>query len=122
MKLPTLVQLAREQATFARYEDGALWYRIYWTGDDGISHPFEFPIPTDAPDLFYAVDSVLLDLAKVEPHDVVVANVKAIIVAALTVHQNRGAGGGKFLPEDRAIAFLRWIRPHLENLRLAQLA
>ena len=118
MKLPTLTQLAREQATFARYEDGALWYRIYWRGDDGLAHPFEFPIPTDAPDLAAEVDSALLDLAYSEDDTVVSA--KHRIVHALDAQQKRGAGGGRFLPEDRGTAFLRWITPHLRMLEGAK--
>lgn len=118
MNLPTLTQLAREQATFARYEDGALWYRVYWRGDDDISHPFEFPIPTDAPDLSSEVTDAVHDLAYNDGDNVV--DVRTRIYAALTEQAMRGAGGGKFLPEDRAITFLRWIRPHLERLKAAR--
>jgi len=30
------------------------------------------------------------------------------------------AGGGEFLPEDKGLTFLRWIRPHLELLELGR--
>ncbi len=30
------------------------------------------------------------------------------------------AGGGKFLPEDKALTYMRWIRKHLEMLEEAQ--
>jgi hypothetical protein len=40
MNIPTIVNLAKETATFVRYQDKSLWYRI-----DKFN--FEFPIPID---------------------------------------------------------------------------
>lgn len=50
MKLPTIVQLAKGQAEFDRYEDGSLWYDISWEEPserygDVMVRLFSFPIP-----------------------------------------------------------------------------
>jgi len=46
-----MTDLAREQATFVKYEDGKLWYQIIWVDDnhplggpDGRTVLFDFPI------------------------------------------------------------------------------
>lgn len=82
MNLPGIIELARGQAVFEKYQDGKLWYSIPygWHEDplDGSSRylkTFTFPIPVD------------------------------------------DAGGGEFLPADKALTFMRWIRKHLEFLR-----
>lgn len=45
MKLPSIVELAKGEATFVRYEDGTLWYEIFYNDHDSfVMRPFEFPI------------------------------------------------------------------------------
>ncbi len=42
---PRLTDLAREQATFVRYDDGELWYSIAWSASLGVfGGYFLFPI------------------------------------------------------------------------------
>ena len=69
------MQLVTRIASFQRYQDGNLWYRVLWEeADSSATHYFEFPIPVD------------------------------------------DTGGGEFLPQDKAMTFMRWIRKHLEYL------
>ncbi len=80
MKLPTITQLAREQARFTHFEDGCLWYEVMWFETvDGIpeEHLFDFPVPVNDTD------------------------------------------GGRFLPVDRGLYFMRWMRKHLAMLTAA---
>ena len=45
MKFPKIMELAKGQAEFVRYQDGQLFYEIPWTDDDGGVNWFMFPVP-----------------------------------------------------------------------------
>lgn len=87
MMLPRITQLMREQARFTHYEDGKLWYQILWNGEEDVT--------SEASGRVYQRQTVSIFDFPIPVDD---------------------AGGGKFLSSDRAIAFMRWIRRHLEYL------
>lgn len=121
MNLPNLLILAQQQATFVRYQDGKLWYRVQWSNPDDTSFDgtriFEFPIPTDAPELLETCKEVsqalLVGLYEAK-------YLREALDREIVAHEKTVAGGGEFLAQDKGIRFLRWIRPHLEMLRAAQ--
>lgn len=122
MNLPIITQLAKETARFVRYQDGNLWYSITWWPDGwDWSREFQFPIPTDAPELYDACRDAAAALLVGDPEGKL-DRVRVHLVEAFLGHNTRGAGAGEFLAEDKAIRFLRWIRPQLEMLRAAQAA
>jgi hypothetical protein len=47
MNLPNIVDVAKSQAQFIHYCEGALWYRVRWVdGLNGVTN-FDFPVPID---------------------------------------------------------------------------
>jgi hypothetical protein len=93
LKIPSIAQVMKKTCDFQRYENGKLWYSIYWTEPCELpehlkghedrwtaseSSVFEFPIPVD------------------------------------------DAGAGAFEPYMRAINLMRWIRKHIEFLTNAK--
>lgn len=121
MKLPTLTQAAKGTAAFLRYEDGALWYHLDWHESDVpyVAHSFEFPIPTNAPDIERSLsDAIQMLRDHSETYSLAGTNAAATCLAGdLEQHKKRSAGAGQFLPEDKAIRFLRWIRLHLDYVQ-----
>jgi hypothetical protein len=43
VKIPTIKDLMREQASFVKYEDGKLWYQVLWMREGSLAL-FDFPI------------------------------------------------------------------------------
>jgi hypothetical protein len=92
VRLPTIVQLVKEVAYFQKYQDGRLWYTISWS-------------------------EVLCDI----PERIVDGRRQLGLIGTQSHHFEfpipiEDAGGGEFLPEDKALTFERWIRKHLEHL------
>lgn len=126
MMLPKLTELAKGTAKFLRYQDGQLWYRIEWTrdmGSDGTKYfaYFDFPIGVDTPNLYLQVSDAIQALrsSALTYDSQLLDHIAQTLGDELDYHKRRGAGGGEFLAEDKAIRFMRWIRPYLEFLQKA---
>lgn len=121
---PGLVELAKSTVEFVRYEDGKLWYRADWHDAElpYTARSFEFPIPTDAPTVAsVASDAVqaLRMLADTYQSDAMNKLAHAI-AETLDEHNQASAGAGQFLPRDKGIRFLRWMRAHMQYLEDAK--
>lgn len=120
MELPTITELAKGTAYFVKYQDGSLWYEV--TYGTNYQSKFTFPIPVDAPSLYEVVEDAYkaLEIVNIDYGSATVRAVASELQTAVNDRRKQSAGAGEFLASDKAIRFLRWIRPHLEMLQKAQ--
>lgn len=115
--LPSAADLSKAICTLQKYEGGRLWYRAHL--EDG---HYDFPVPTDAPELRAGCRSVVhaLSMAVRGPwSDAGTAKsldlCRKTLEATLDACELRSAMAGEFLAEMPGSSLIRWARKRLET-------